>query len=439
LAICNKKAFTFNLCFFFMDRSLVHKMSLIESDSDEELEIIAKLAMEEEISTSNGCSKQRRKFIWRDRLQAHKDLLRDYFSKEPLYPHKYFRRRFWMSRPLFQRIQCAVESHDTYFVQKRDGSGRLGCSSLQKITAAIRMLAYGVAADLMDEYLKLGETTVIESLKRFVKAVISVFSEEYLRSPNSQDIARLLADGENRGFPGMLGSIDCMHWKWKNCPASWQGMYTGHFYEPTIILEAVASYDLWIWHAFFGLPGSHNDINVLERSFIFSDLAEGRTPPINYTINSHDYTMRYYLADGIYPQWATFVKTISSPQENKRKHFAAAQELARKDVERAFGVLQARFAIVRGPARFFHLETIKDIMMACIILHNMIIENERDNDEAEDFEYEQLNEPPEPVTRGPTNDFSEFIQRHHCIRDRETHSQLQLDLVEHLWQLHSEA
>jgi hypothetical protein len=70
----------------------------------------------------------------------------------------------------------------------------------------------------------------------------------------------------------MLRSIDCMHWKWKNCPASWQGMYTGHFHEPTIILEAVASYDLWIWHAFFGLPGSHNDINVLERSFIFSDL-----------------------------------------------------------------------------------------------------------------------------------------------------------------------
>ena len=204
-----------------MDRSLVHKMSLIELDSNEELEIIAKLAMEEEISTSNSCSKQRRKFIWRDRLQAHKDLLCDYFSKEPLYPHKYFRRRFRMSRPLFQRTQCAVESYDTYFVQKRDGYGRLDCSSLQKITVAIRMLAYGVAADLMDEYLKLGEATVIESLKRFVKAVISVFSEEYLRSPNSQDIARLLANGKNCGFPGMLGSIDCMHWKWKNCPASW--------------------------------------------------------------------------------------------------------------------------------------------------------------------------------------------------------------------------
>ena len=87
------------------------------------------------------------------------------------------------------------------------------------MTAAIRMLDYGVLADFMDEYIRIGETTAIKSLKKFVKAVVSIFSEEYLRSPNNNDIARLLAVGQHRGFPGMLGSIDCMHWKWKNCPS----------------------------------------------------------------------------------------------------------------------------------------------------------------------------------------------------------------------------
>ena len=90
-------------------------------------------------------------------------------------------------------------------------------------------------------------------------------------------------------------------------------MYTGHYHEPTIILEAVASQDLWIWHAFFGLPGSLNDINVLERSPVFATLTEGRAPPINCRINGHNYTMGYYLADGIYPNWSTFVKTIPCP------------------------------------------------------------------------------------------------------------------------------
>ncbi|XP_042985320.1 uncharacterized protein LOC122313991 isoform X2 [Carya illinoinensis] len=349
-----------------------------------------------------------------------------------------------MSRPLFLRIQAAVEAHKPYFVKRRDNSGRLGFSSLKKITAALSMLAYGVTADFMDEYLKIGETTALRSLKMFVKAVVSIFSEEYLRKPNNDDIVRLLAVGEKRGFPGMLGSIYCMHWKWKNCPTAWHGMYSGHIheptYEPTIILEAIASYDLWIWHAFFGLPGSHNDINVLDRLFIFFDLAQGRTPTVNYTINGHNYAIEYYLNDGIYPQWATFVKTISAPQGNKKKYFAAAQKSVTKDVERAFGVLQARFAIIRGPVWFFHIETLNEIIMACIILHNMIIEDERADNGEEEFEYEQLPETThDPVSTGPTPEFNEFIQRHHALRDRRIHSQLQTDLIEHLWQQYGAA
>ena len=57
-----------------------------------------------------------------------------------------------------------------------------------------------------------------------MEAVITMFAGHYLRSPNNIDIARLLQTREQRGFPGMLVSIDCMHWKWKNCPTAWQGM-----------------------------------------------------------------------------------------------------------------------------------------------------------------------------------------------------------------------
>ena len=76
--------------------------------------------------------------------------------------------------------------------------------------------------------MRIGKSIAIESLKKIVEVIVNIYSTEYLRSPNSNDIARLLRVGERRGFPRMLGSIDYMHRKWKNCPSGWKGQYTGH-------------------------------------------------------------------------------------------------------------------------------------------------------------------------------------------------------------------
>lgn len=116
---------------------------------------------------------------------------------------------------------------------------------------------------------------------------------------------------------------------------------------------------------FFGLPGSNNDINVLDRSPVFDGLLQGRSPPVQYILNDdHEkvYDMGYYLADGIYPKYATLISTISDPKNKMEKEFAMHQERVRKDVERAFGVLQSRFAIVKGPARFWQREDLQKIM-----------------------------------------------------------------------------
>ena len=80
-------------------------------------------------------------------------------------------------------------------------------------------------------------------------------------------------------------------------------------------------------------------------------LPKATAPPVNFTVNVHNYDKGYYLDDGINPQWTTIVKTIPNPVGEKRKRFAQEQESARKDVERAFGVLQSRWGIVRYPVR----------------------------------------------------------------------------------------
>ena len=109
--------------------------------------------------------------------------------------------------------------------------------------------------------------------------------------------------------------------------------------------------DLWIWHAYFGMPGSHNDINVLDTSPLFKNLLNGESLKCTYSINGHTYYQGYYLANGIYPNWALFVKKVSKPRRLDKKHFVKMQESHHKDIEHAFGVLQSQFAIVSQPAR----------------------------------------------------------------------------------------
>ena len=91
-----------------------------------------------------------------------------------------------MSRSLFLCIKSNLEEKDEYFVQKRNAAGVLGLSSLQKMIAALRMLAYGVGADFTNEYVRIGKSTAIESLKKIVEVIVDIYSTEYMRSPNSK-------------------------------------------------------------------------------------------------------------------------------------------------------------------------------------------------------------------------------------------------------------
>ncbi|WVZ80093.1 hypothetical protein U9M48_027598 [Paspalum notatum var. saurae] len=156
------------------------------------------------------------------------------------------------------------------------------------------------SADALDDTYAMGETIVIDTLFEFVETVIDLYEKEYLRPRRARELEVILNQNEARGFLGMIGSIDCMHWQWENCPSSW--------------------------------AGSHNDINVLQRSPVFDEFASGRTLEVEYWVNGNSYTMGYYLADKIYPNWATFVKTVSAPASMKHKIFASIQDSYERDI-----------------------------------------------------------------------------------------------------------
>uniref|UniRef100_A0A0D3C0S7 DDE Tnp4 domain-containing protein n=1 Tax=Brassica oleracea var. oleracea TaxID=109376 RepID=A0A0D3C0S7_BRAOL len=337
--------------------------------------------------------RKKRVYIERNREEGHVRLWNDYFSETPTYPENLFRRRFRMNKPLFMRIVDRLSNEVHFFQQRPDGLGRLGLSTLQKCTAATRVMAYGTAVDTVDDYLRLGETTTRSCLENFVEGIIYLFGDEYLRRPTPADLQRLLDIGEHHGFPGMIGSIDC----------------------------------------------TLNDINVLDRSPVFDDIIKGQAPQVTFSVNGREYHMAYHLTYGIYLKWTTFIQSIPIPQGPKAVLFAQHQEAVRKDVEHAFGVLKARFAIVKNPALFWDKVKIGKIMRACTILHNMIVEDERDGYSQYDvLEFQQWEDNGSShvdltySTDIPTN-IATMMGVRTRIRDRQMHEQLKSDLVEHLW------
>ncbi|KAJ9566885.1 hypothetical protein OSB04_002851 [Centaurea solstitialis] len=346
-----------------------------DEDWEQDAQIFAHLVQQANASSSIRRSKAPN--IDRGRVEANARLMADYFDDNPTYPEKTFKRRFRMSRNLFTRIVYDLYTRYPYFQQQYDATGLPGLSTHQKCTAAIRQLAYGITGDAWDDYVRMGESTARKCLNHFVEGIIQMYGKVYLRKPTYEDIQQLYAAHDDRhGFPGMLGSLDCMHWEWAMCPVAWQGQYhRGDKPHPSIILEAAASQDTWIWHAFFGCPGAMNDLNVLNHSPIFEDVYNGIAPDRTFQVNGATYKHEYYLGDGIYHEWATFVKAFSYPEDDKRIKFKGAQEAARKDIERAFGILRKRWNIIKQPSRFMEIPTMRKVMYACIILHNMILEN----------------------------------------------------------------
>ena len=92
---------------------------------------------------------------------------------------------------------------------------------------------------------------------------------------------------------------------------------------------------------------------------------------------------------------------------------------------------------MHGPARMWDMQTLNDIMYACIILHNMIVEDER-GQYGGDFEYDAMDGKNASSTitdtNGPIPEFYEVLQTNASINDQQTHRRLQDDLVEHIWQ-----
>lgn len=313
----------------------------------------------------------------RDFDVGYRAILRDYFGidgRPPVYSDKDFERRFRVPRSVFNCIYEAIKD-EPFWSRRINATGQPQAYPLQKLVAAFRVLAYGETYDRSDEYTRLSRSTVAVATTKLVDFIVHEYAPMYLRPPNDAELAHILHRNAQRGMPGCIGSIDCSHWPWRQCPRGQAGQYQDYKGRRSVTMETVCDEDLYNWHFFIGCAGSNNDLIVIRQSPLYHSIMSGTWPPdrFEYVVKGRSRRLLYYLADGIYPQYAVFARPYGTAITPQQRTYNRLQEALRKDVERVFAVMTNRFHIALYPARFSTVTRLIATGRAIAILHNMII------------------------------------------------------------------
>jgi hypothetical protein len=176
----------------------------------------------------------------------------------------------------------------------------------------------------------------------------------------------------------------------------------------------------------------------LDRSPLFDNAVQGESPSVHFVVNGNASQYAYWLGDGIYPRYACFVKTFAKPQTRMQNMFASAQEAKRKDIERAFGMLQARFHILTSACCLWERHAMKTAIKTCVILHNLlVIDFERqlgvDSDYINDEMY-IMQHPFVVIPRAERQTFDTRLQMISAMQNSELHARLQNNLMIDRWE-----
>ena len=135
-----------------------------------------------------------------------------------------------------------------------------------------------MALHAFSDYFQMSKPLAGKCCNKFSDIMQHLYSEEYLRIPDECDIKDITnLHKKVHGIHGMLGLLDCMHTGCKNCPKAWQASFKSGKESggPTVVLEALADYHLWFWHASFGYAGLLNDLNILNLLPFLESLVDG--------------------------------------------------------------------------------------------------------------------------------------------------------------------
>eukprot|EP00170_Pyropia_yezoensis_P001759 contig_7532_g1763 len=205
--------------------------------------------------------------------------LKDYLSPSPTYNAARFRARFRVPMRLYRALERELPLSEPSLLQGIDCTRRRGHPLYAKLLNSLRRLGSEASFHELEDQSHMSVESQRVSFLIILRAVRARLGPRFLnREPTVAELQMLSDCFAARGFPGCVGSVDCMKILWKNCPRALKGQY----HNPkdgklaVISCEAVADGDLYCWHWFAGRPGTNNDLTVASFSPLSSDILSGR-------------------------------------------------------------------------------------------------------------------------------------------------------------------
>lgn len=199
-----------------------------------------------------------------------------------------------------------------------------------------------------------------------------------------------------------------------------------------------------------------NDINIGAASTILNKIAAGNfPPPCEYRIVGVFCNKPHWFYSGIFPRVQLLTSSISETVTIKKKLYSSIQEAVRKEIERAFGILQSKWNIICMPSKFMTVEIMKGVIKCFIIVQNIFVAEcdmlgndygMADGEESTDI---MVGGGVSPMSCGvvrqdgcvsppSSSSLEELCEEFQFMEDEREHSSTKKQLMQHIWEFYGE-
>ncbi|KAL4337662.1 hypothetical protein AHAS_Ahas12G0132600 [Arachis hypogaea] len=257
--------------------------------------------------------------------------------------------------------------------------------------------------------------TISRNFHAVLRAVISL-EEEFLQQPSGTTIPSEILRS-NRFYPyfkDCIGAIDGTHVRVK-VPIADQPRFRGRKEWPTQNVLAACGFDMRFTYALAGWEGTASDSKVLKSALSRDDRL--KIPRGKFYFGDAGFMLKHALITPYRGVRYHLKEFAGREPENAYELFNLRHSSLRNVIERSFGVLKKRFAIIAGGTEpYYDVEVMVDIVLACIILHNFLMGVDPDQHLISQVDRELQNNNPE-ATNEEREEVNEDYRRGAALRD----------------------